>query len=399
MRRTGASTVILSVANADAHLIRDIQRISLDAGSAFKVVPSVGELLDGRTSVERVRDVEVTDLLGRRQIETDVAAIAGYLAGKRVLVTGAGGSIGAELCRQIRAFDPAELIMLDRDESALHAVQLSLYGRALLDSAELVLADLRDAEAMRGVLASRRPHVVFHAGALKHLTLLERHPAEAVKTNIWGTLTLLECCAEVERFVNISTDKAANPISVLGYSKRITERLTAYASLVHGGAFLNVRFGNVLGSRGSVLTAFAAQATSGGPITVTDPDVTRYFMTVAEAVQLVVHAVAIGRAGEALVLDTGDPVRIADVARQVALQTGRPVDIVYTGLRSGEKLHEDLFGVGERDVRPLHPLISHVTVPPLDPDLVRRLDPRAEPAFLVEELARICKAVHMPIQP
>jgi FlaA1/EpsC-like NDP-sugar epimerase len=278
--------------------------------------------------------------------------------------------------------------MLDRDESALHAVQLSLRGRALLDSAELILADLRDAEEIREVFATRRPQVVFHAAALKHLPLLERYPGEAVKTNVWGTQTM----RELARDVNISTDKAANPISVLGYSKRITERLTAHASTLAPGTFLNVRFGNVLGSRGSVLTALQVQAAAGGPITVTHPEVTRYFMTVQEAVALVIQAAAIGGDAEALVLDMGDPVRIADVAAQLAEQAPRPVKIVYTGLRPGEKLHEELFAEGEQDLRPLHPLISHVQVPPLRPEQVRVIDPNLEPAELVAALARLCQA-------
>jgi FlaA1/EpsC-like NDP-sugar epimerase len=287
--------------------------------------------------------------------------------------------------------------MLDRDESALHAVQLSLQGRALLDSAELILADLRDPEAIREVFATRRPQVVFHAAALKHLPLLERYPAEAVKTNVWGTQTVLDAARDVEKFVNISTDKAANPISVLGYSKRITERLTAYASMVAPGTFLNVRFGNVLGSRGSVLTAFQAQAAAGGPITVTDPEVTRYFMTVQEAVALVIQAAAIGGDAEALVLDMGDPVRIADVAAQLAEQAPGPVEIVYTGLRPGEKLHEELFADGEQDLRPLHPLISHVKVPPLNPERVRVIDPGLERPELIAELARVCRSDAGPV--
>jgi FlaA1/EpsC-like NDP-sugar epimerase len=396
LAKTDARTVIFSVANANGELIRAVQRISVGAGAAFKVVPSVGELLDGRACLADVRDVQVSDLLGRHQIETDLAPIAGYLTGKRVLVTGAGGSIGSELCRQIRLFHPGELIMLDRDESALHAVQLSLRGRALLDSAELVLADLRDAEAIREVFATRAPQVVFHAAALKHLPLLERYPGEAVKTNVWGTQTTLEAARDVEKFVNISTDKAANPTSVLGYSKRITERLTAHASMRAAGTFLNVRFGNVLGSRGSVLTAFQAQAAAGGPITVTDPDVTRYFMTVQEAVSLVIQAAAIGGDGEALVLDMGDPVRIADVAAQLAEQAPHPVQIVYTGLRPGEKLHEELFADGEQDQRPLHPLISHVEVPPLHPDRVRLIDPSVSKTELIAELDGLCRAEITP---
>jgi FlaA1/EpsC-like NDP-sugar epimerase len=392
VRRTGATTVILSVANAAAGLIRDVRARAEAAGAGFKVLPSISELLDHRAGVADVRDVQVGDLLGRHQIETDLESIAGYLAGKRVLVTGAGGSIGSELCRQIQRFGPRELMMLDRDESALHALQLSLCGRALLDTPELILADLRDETTIRSILAERRPQVVFHAAALKHLPLLERYPGEAVRTNVWGTLAVLEHADGVERFVNISTDKAANPGCVLGYSKRITERLTAYASTVNPGTFLNVRFGNVLGSRGSVLTSFVTQASDGGPITVTHPDVCRYFMTVQEAVQLVIQSGAIGRDGEALVLDMGAPVRIADLARQVADLALSNVDVVYTGLRRGEKLREDLFGVGERDVRPLHPLISHVDVPPLDPAEVRLLDPSAPRAELVAELAQLCAA-------
>jgi nucleoside-diphosphate-sugar epimerase len=353
-----------------------------------------GRLLDGRTRVPDVRDPGLHDLLGRRPTEIDLAPIAAFLRGKRVLVTGAGGSIGSELCRQIRRFGPAELTMLDRDESALHAVQLSLQGRALLDGPELVLADLRDAAAIRAAFRAARPQIVFHAAALKHLPLLQRHPGEAVQTNVWGTQTVLEQAQEtgVETFVNISTDKAASPIGVLGYSKRITERLTAYAASRRPGAFLSVRFGNVLGSRGSALDAFRTQIAAGGPVTVTHPDVTRYFMTIHEAVQLVLQASVLGRDGEALVLDMGSPVRVTELVRHLAERAATPVKIVYTGLRDGEKLHETLFGDGERDRRPLHPLISHIPVPPLEPEEVRRLDPYARPAALVAALARLCRS-------
>ncbi|MFI7603258.1 polysaccharide biosynthesis protein [Actinoplanes sp. NPDC049681] len=391
---TGAKTVIFAVANVDAAIIRDIRRRTLDAGATFKVVPSFTELLDGKVSAADVRDVNIADLLGRHQVDTDLDAIAGYLKGKRVLVTGAGGSIGSELCRQLHRFQPAELMMLDRDESALHAVQLSIHGRALLDSPELILADLRDADGISAIFAERRPQVVFHAAALKHLSLLENHPGEAVKSNVWGTQTVLDAAAAVgvERFVNISTDKAANPSSVLGFSKRITERLTAHAATTGDGTYLSVRFGNVLGSRGSVLTAFAAQIAAGGPVTVTDPEVTRYFMTVQEAVQLVIQAAAIGRDGEALVLEMGRPVQIAQVARQMAEQADTPVEIVFTGLRPGEKLHEELFGAGEQDVRPLHPLISHVEVPALDPYEVQALAPYDEPERITKQLSVLCEA-------
>ena len=393
---TGATTIVFSVANADAALVREVRAITVAAGAAFKVVPPVSELIGTRVSVSDVREVRITDLLGRRQVDTDLGAIGGCLTGKRVLVTGAGGSIGSELCRQIARFAPAELMMLDRDESALHAVQLSLDGRASLDDPAVILADLRDTATIRAIFHARRPQVVFHAAALKHLPLLERFPGEAVQTNIRGTLTMLEAAAGVERFVNISTDTAANPGSVLGYSKRITERLTAHAAMTGPGCFLSVRFGNVLGSRGSVLTAFHAQIAAGGPMVVTHPEVTRYFMTIQEAVHLVIQAAAIGRGGEALVLQMGEPVKIAEVARQLAQLAAGPIAIEYSSLRPGEKLHEDLFGAGETDHRPLHPLISHVEVPPLDPDQVRHLTSEAAPETVTAELARLCAAAPPP---
>jgi FlaA1/EpsC-like NDP-sugar epimerase len=371
-----ADALLIAIPTAGSTLVAELTRMAEAVTLPVKVLPSTAELLGDRISVVDIRDVSEDDLLGRRRVETDIAAVAGYITGKRVLVTGAGGSIGSELCRQLYRFGPSELIMLDRDESALHAVELSIYGRGLLDSPGLVLADIRDRLNLERLFARSRPEVVFHAAALKHLPLLERHPGEAIKTNIWGTLNLLETAAEhgVERFVNISTDKAADPISVLGYSKRICERLTAEFAHLTGSPFLSVRFGNVLGSRGSVLTTFRSQVEAGGPLTVTHPDVTRYFMTVEEAVQLVIQAGAIGRPGEALVLDMGTPVCIADVAQLLASRAPRPVQIVYTGLRPGEKLHETRFGTDEPDDRPVHPLISHVGVPPLPATAVENLE-------------------------
>jgi len=387
-QRTGVRTVLLAVPSADAALVRDVSDLAAHAGLATKVLPAVGELLDGRVGVEDIRDIDLTDLLGRRQIVLDLGSIAGYLTGKRVMVTGAGGSIGSELCAQISHYAPAELIMLDRDESALHAVQLAISGRALLDGDELVLADIRDIDHLNKIFEQRRPQVVFHAAALKHLTLLERFPGESIKSNIWGTLTVLEAAKAVgvERFVNISTDKAADPTSVLGYSKRIAERLTAHVAAEADGRYLSVRFGNVLGSRGSVLTAFSAQIEAGGPVTVTAPDVTRFFMTVQEAAQLVIQAAAHGEDGQALVLDMGKPVLIADVARRLIEQAPRPIEVVFTGLRPGEKLHEDLLASDEIDRRPSHPLVSQVDVPPLDPVLALELDPWAPHAEVLAAL-------------
>ena len=391
--KTGARVLVIAIAGASGTAIRDLSAEAERCGLVPKVVPSVSELISGNARIEGVRDPRISDLLGRRPVRTDITAIAGQFAGRRILVTGAGGSIGAELCRQLHRFGPAELIMLDRDESALHAVQLALHGRALLDSDETVLADIRDPGRVREVFERFRPQIVFHAAALKHLPLLERYPAEAVKSNVLGTQTVLEAAAAcgVASFVNISTDKAADPVSVLGYSKRIAERLTAHMAGRADGSYLSVRFGNVLGSRGSVLTALSAQVEMGGPVTVTHPEVTRYFMTVDEAVQLVLQAAVIGSSGEVLVLDMGEPVRIADIAQRLAAGASRPVDIVFTGLRPGEKLAEDLLGQGEVDRRPRHPLIQHVPVAPLPPEMLAGLDPAADADSLREALA--CCAV------
>ncbi len=363
-----ADILLIAIPSADGALVRELAQRADDAGLRVMAVPAVADLFDADIGVSDIRALTTADLLGRREIDTDIAGIADYLTGRRVLVTGAGGSIGSELCRQVHRFGPAELIMLDRDESGLHAVQLSIEGRAMLDSRNLVVADIRDAERLAGIFAEHRPEVVFHAAALKHLPLCEMHPSEAVKTNVWGTHILLELALqhEVGTFVNISTDKAADPVSVLGATKRIAERLTAAAATRRAdGHYISVRFGNVLGSRGSVLGAFRAQIEMGGPITVTDPDVTRYFMTVEEAVQLVIQAGAIEESGGAMVLDMGEPVRIDDVARRLAEEADRKIEIVYTGLRPGEKLHEVLQAEDESPRATSHELIAFVDVPPL----------------------------------
>ncbi|MDP9420535.1 MAG: polysaccharide biosynthesis protein [Actinomycetota bacterium] len=389
-----AQSLLIAIPTASAELVSELTDRALGADLTVKVLPPVRELFGGDVGVADIREVTEADLLGRHEIAIDLASIANYLTGRRVMVTGAGGSIGSELCRQVHRLGPSELIMVDRDESALHAVQLSIEGRALLDSPDLVLLDIRDRPRLNQVFAERRPEVVFHAAALKHQPLLEQYPGEAVKSNVWGTLAVLEAAAAagVTRFVNISTDKAADPCSVLGYSKRIAERLTAYVASQTEGTYLSVRFGNVLGSRGSMLGTFHAQIDAGGPITVTHPEVSRYFMTIEEAVQLVIQAGAFGRDGEALVLDMGQPVMIADVARRLAELAERPVDIVYTGLRPGEKLHEVLLGEGEPDDRPVHPLVSHVRVPPLYPEDAYRLEPSEPAAVVIEQLRQLCTA-------
>ena len=367
--RTGATTLLIAIPSADSALISDISARARELSMEVKVLPAVQNLNERPLDTSDIRDLTDEDLLGRRKVVIDLQQISDYLVNRRVLVTGAGGSIGSELCRQLARFNPAELIMLDRDESALHEVQLSIHGRALLDTPQTVLADLRDEATINHIFDTRKPEVVFHAAALKHLPLLERYPLEAYQTNVLGTLTLLNAAQRtgVGVFVNISTDKAANPISVLGYSKRIAERVTAaVGQSAKSGKYMSVRFGNVLGSRGSVLMSFRDQIAKGGPLTVTHRGVTRYFMTISEAVQLVIQAGAIGSSGEALVLDMGTPVSIYDVAKQLVANSGKPVEIEIVGLRAGEKVHEELFGDGEIDTRPRHPLISHVPVLPVD---------------------------------
>ncbi|HSM66081.1 MAG TPA: nucleoside-diphosphate sugar epimerase/dehydratase [Ilumatobacteraceae bacterium] len=363
-----ANAVLIAIPSADSSLIRRVQGLATDAKLRVLVLPPVDQLLGGVGEGD-IRPVNEVDLLGRHPVDIDTAAIAGYITGKRVLVTGAGGSIGSELCRQLALFEPAKLFMLDRDESGLHGTQLSIEGRAMLDDDSLLLADIRDASRIGEIFAAVRPDVVFHAAALKHLPLLEMHPGEGWKTNVGGTLTVLEAARRhgTQRFVNVSTDKAANPTSVLGWTKRITERLTAHMGTLGAMECVSVRFGNVLGSNGSVLKAFEAQAAQGLPITVTHPDITRYFMTIAEASRLTVYAGAIGDPGEVLILDMGEPVRILDVAERFAAQHEPPLEIVFTGLRPSEKLHEDLISNDESGERRVHHLITHVTVPPLAP--------------------------------
>ena len=391
-----ATAIVIAVPSASSSTVLELSELATKAGLAVRVLPSVRELLDGRVRVVDIREPTERDLMGRHSIETDLELASAYLRNKRVLVTGAGGSIGSELCRQIAEFRPAELMMLDRDESALHAVQLSIEGRALLDTPDLVLLDIRDRERVKQFFCERRPEVVFHAAALKHLPLLESHPVEGLKTNVWGSLAVLEAAemSGVECFVNVSTDKAADPCSMLGYSKRVAEGLTAAVDARARGRFLSVRFGNVLGSRGSVLTAFQRQLEMGGPLTVTHPDATRYFMTVEESVQLVLQAGAIGEGGQAMVLDMGEPVNIAEVAETLAQSVKPPCPIEYVGLRRGEKLHEALFGLYELPTPTAHPLIRCVTVPPLDGDHVRHFPTTISSERASEALIDLCAGMN-----
>ncbi len=393
---TGATVMVIAIAGGcrDDRVIRELITLAESIDLITTVIPRVEELVAGPARIDDVRDPRITQLLGRDPIRLDLESAAGQFAGRRILVTGAGGSIGSELCRQLHRLGPASLVLLDRDESALHAIQLALHGRALLDSDEVVLADITDASRIHEIFAQTRPEIVFHTAAVKHLPLLERYPAEALKTNVIGTMNVLQAAAAcgVRSFVNVSTDKAADPVSVLGTSKRITERLTAHMAGEYPGTWASVRFGNVLGSRGSLLGSLSAQIAAGGPVTVTHPQVARYFMTATEAVQLVLQAVAVGESGEALVLDMGDQVPIVDLVRRMAAAASRHVEIVFTGLRPGEKLSEDLLGKGEPDHRPRHPLVRQVPVPVLDAGEVTGIGHLTDPDEVRAALARLATA-------
>lgn len=378
--QTNANTLAVAIPSADSSLLTEVRSAAQEANLDVLVLPPVTELFRRPTGRD-LRALDLADLLGRRPIELDANAIAGSINGKVVLVTGAGGSIGSELCRQIAKFGPKRLLMLDRDESALHSTQMSLTGRGLLDGEDTLLADIRDADRLMEIFAEHRPQVVFHAAALKHLPLLERYPMEAWKTNVLGSFNVLQAAFahDVEVFVNVSTDKAANPTSVLGYSKRLTERLTSDFARRDDGTYVSVRFGNVLGSRGSVITAFTAQIEAGGPITVTHPEVERYFMLIPEACQLVLQAAAIGTDGQVMVLDMGTPTRINEVAKTLVDLSGRDdIDIVYTGLRPGEKLSEELFTPGEDIQQSAHPLVNHVDVAQLTPQAIVDVSQQAD---------------------
>ena len=368
-RRHEATHLAIAIP-ADAAKMREINDLAVEHGLTVKVLPTVNRLMHGDPRASDLRDIDLEDLLGRRVTRLDLAAIADQLTGKVVLVTGAGGSIGSELCRQIHHFRPARLLMLDRDESGLHATELSIKGRSLMDEGDLILADIRDAQSIDEVFSRHRPDVVFHAAALKHLPLLEAYPQEAWRVNVLGTLNVLRAAARsgVGTFVNISTDKAARPVAVLGYTKRLAERLTSWFAYTEPGRYVSVRFGNVLGSRGSVVPTFTEQIRRGGPVTLTHEAVERYFMLIPEACELVMQAASMGSDGDVLVLDMGSPVRIVELARTLIEMSGKQdVDIEFTGLRQAEKLTEDLLGL-DAPAQTRHELVQSVQVPPMAPD-------------------------------
>lgn len=371
IRATDSKILLVAISKINSAALLDLERRCRGLGITLRVIPTAFEIVSGAVRLGDITDVSEENLLGRRPVQPDDTDIAEFIRGKRVLVTGAGGSIGSEIVRQVKRYGPKTLSMLDRDESSLLALQLSLDGTGLLMSNDLILADIRDSQRIEQLMQDLKPEIVFHAAALKHLTTLERFPEEAHKTNVIGTKNVLTSAqkAGVETFVNISTDKAADPSSVLGRSKLITERLTAgmpnKSSFGTDCKFISVRFGNVIGSNGSFIHTFRYQIQHGGPLTITHPDVTRFFMTVSEAVHLVLQSVLVGTHGETLILDMGEPVRIADIAKRMIEVSGRPIEIVYTGLRPGEKLHETLYSASENVDDRKHKFIMHARVEPM----------------------------------
>jgi len=371
------SQVLLAMASATGDLVSDVAALCEEADVPLRVLPSVHEIVGGRRVTARdIRDLRIEDLLGRKQVETDLEAVAGMLQGRRVLVTGAGGSIGSEIARQVLAFRPASLLLLDHDETHLFDLEASLRADIVdLDvDVRSLLADIRDRERILEEFNRHEPDVVFHAAAHKHVPILEVHPEEAVKTNVLGATNVVEAAVVtgVERLVFISTDKAVNPVSVMGISKRLAERIVL-GFHGFGTVLCAVRFGNVLGSRGSVIPTFLRQIGAGGPVTVTDPTMTRYFMSVQEAVQLVLQAGALSSGGEVFTLDMGEPVNILSLAKKLIRLSGhvpeRDIRIVVTGPRPGEKLAEELVVPDEESVPSAHPSIV-VSRPPR-PELVR----------------------------
>jgi len=360
-RRLGVQHAIIAMPSAKPVQRRRATELAAAAGLTVLTVPSYDDLLSGRLSVSNIRKVELEDLLGRESVSLDDQGLQGLLAGRVVLVSGAGGSIGSELCRQIARFGPARLVLVDSSEYALYQIDEELGGAFPGMARRCWASDVRDAARVDEVFAAEQPAVVFHAAAYKHVPLMEHVNAwQAVRTNALGTLTMANtaCQHGVDKFVLISTDKAVNPTNVMGATKRLAERMSLTVNAKNRTKIVTVRFGNVLGSNGSVIPKFREQIARGGPVTVTHPDIVRYFMTIPEAAQLVLQAGSMGQGGEIFVLDMGEPVKIVDLARDMIRLSGFGDDeirIEFTGLRPGEKLYEELLADGETTLPTPHP--------------------------------------------
>jgi len=353
---------VITMAAAPGAAIRNIVAVCGEIGLPVKIIPGIYEILDGKVALTRIREVTIDDLLGREAVELDLNELGAFLRGKRVVVTGAGGSIGSELCRQICRFDPKKLVLVEQAENPLFYIHRELVGsRPGLDVVPCI-ADVADAKRMGDLFDAVKPEVVFHAAAHKHVPMMEWNPGEAIKNNVFGTKIVADAADEcgAKAFVMISTDKAVNPTSIMGATKRVAELYVQALAAKSETMFVAVRFGNVLGSAGSVIPVFKEQIKAGGPVTVTHPEMQRYFMTIPEACQLVMQAAAMGKGGEIFVLDMGRPVRIVDLARDLIRLSGfteEEIAIEFTGLRPGEKLFEELSTSGEHMAKTRHPKI------------------------------------------
>ncbi|MBW6508321.1 MAG: polysaccharide biosynthesis protein [Desulfuromonadales bacterium] len=340
--------IIIAIPSATGREIRSIVNRCQKYQCQFKVLPGVGELIDGRVTVQQIRQIDLNDLLGREPISLDCKNIQNYIEGKRVLVTGAGGSIGSEICRQVMRFNPAKLILFENGETPLFMIEQELAKAHQHVPIVPVIGDVRNRSRVNVIFDQQQPQVVFHAAAYKHVPLMEANPAEAVNNNVQGTVLLADASDYygVEKFVMVSTDKAVRPTNVMGTTKRIAEMYVQSLNNRSKTRFVTTRFGNVLGSNGSVIPTFQQQIEAGGPVTVTHPEVTRFFMTIPEATQLVLQAGSMGQGGEIYLFDMGEPVKITTLAEEMIRLSGlvpyEDVDIVYVGLRPGEKLYEEL---------------------------------------------------------
>jgi FlaA1/EpsC-like NDP-sugar epimerase len=361
----------------------------------LKLVPSISDVMDGRTTVSQIREVRIEDLLERDPVSLQLDTIAGYIKGKRVLVTGAGGSIGSEICRQISRLGPERMILLGRGENSIHEIAVELRSRSTVPLHN-VIADVRDRPRLARLFEEEKPQVVFHAAAHKHVPLMEANPSEAVTVNVLGTRNLVELSAQhrIERFILLSTDKAVNPSSMMGASKRVAEWIVQDAARAVGDAgtrFVAVRFGNVLGSRGSVIPTFKRQIALGGPVTVTHADMTRFFMTIPEAVALVIQAAALATGGDIYILDMGQPVRILDLARNMIRLSGYEpevdIPIQFLGVREGEKMSEELVGEGEQASATAVNKIQRITGDTMTPERLSRMLSVLEQAAAAEDEA------------
>ncbi len=364
---------VIAMPTAPGRVIREITELCRRLALPVKTIPGLYEILGGAVKVSAIREVQLEDLLRREPVKIDLKQVGQYLGGVSVLVTGAGGSIGSELCRQIARFEPRRLILLELAENHLYQIDRELTGRFPSLEVVPIVGDIRDAGKVEAVFSKYTPKVVFHAAAHKHVPLMERNVDELVLNNIFGTRNVIEASLRhpVKRFVLISTDKAVNPKSAMGVTKRVAELLAQNAARASQCAIVVVRFGNVLGSSGSVVPLFKEQIAGGGPVTVTHPEIDRYFMTIPEAVSLIIQAAALGGGGEIFVLNMGEPVKITDMAsdmiRLSGLEPGQDIEIVYSGLRPGEKLHEELFRGTEAPRQTAHPQILVVQGDLCDP--------------------------------